>query len=108
MAKAVFSKVVVEIVKNVPRGKVVSYGQVAVHAGVPRGARAVGWFLRQTNEDIPWWRVVNNSGRISIKGNIFHTADEQRELLRNEGVEVGNDFRLDIDKCRYFLSKIGD
>ena len=97
-----FSRKVIEIVRAVPRGKVVSYGQVAVYAGVPRAARGVGWILRQAKDrSIPWWRVINNKGFISIKGNWEHEAEEQRELLRSEGIEVNEKFEVDIDKYRY-------
>lgn len=98
-----FSKCVLQTVKQIPKSKVVSYGQIAAHIGNPRGARAVGWILRQNEMvDIPWWRVVNNAGRISIKGNIFHNAAMQRDLLRQEGIVVNEDFTLDIERYRFF------
>lgn len=89
------------IVKRVPQGRVVSYGQVALAAGAPRAARQVGWWLSRNHDpSIPWWRVINNGGRISIK-NMFHSAQEQRELLRAEGVEVGEKFEVDIERYRW-------
>ena len=101
MAESEFTKGVVRVVRSVPFGRVVSYGQVAVYLGFPRAARGVGWVLRQTKrEELPWWRVVNNAGRISIK-NWEHPAEEQRERLRSEGVEVGEDFSLEIEKYRF-------
>lgn len=97
-----FPQRVWEIVRKIPKGKVISYGQVAVYIGVPRAGRAVGWTLRRSQDkSLPWWRVVNASGRISIKGNWEHEASEQRELLRQEGVEVKEDFTLDINKYRF-------
>jgi methylated-DNA-protein-cysteine methyltransferase-like protein len=97
-----FDEAVYGIVCAVPRGKVVSYGQVAVYVGLPRAARQVGWALRRcSNKQVPWWRVINNSGRISIKGNFHADADLQRELLRKDGVEVGEDFSIDIAKYRF-------
>lgn len=99
-----FSQLVVEAVRSVPHGKVVSYGQVATHIGMPRAARQVGWTLcRLEGVDIPWWRVVNNAGRVSIKGNMFVTPGLQRELLRKEGVLVKEDFSFDIERYRYRL-----
>jgi methylated-DNA-protein-cysteine methyltransferase related protein len=57
------------LVRRVPTGRVVTYGQVAAMLGVPRGARAVGWALRALPEDVaarvPWHRVVGTGGRIS-------------------------------------------
>lgn len=97
-----FKEGVYKIVRQIPKGKVMSYGQVALYAGVPRGARHVGWMLNQSKESdaIPWWRVVNNQGRISIKGFIY-SADEQREFLRQEGLKISNDFTFNIEKYRF-------
>jgi len=79
-----------------------SYGQVALFLDVPNGAREVGWALSMSKDRdmIPWWRVVNNKGRVSIKGRF--SADEQRQLLRQEGVKVSEDFTFDIEKYRFF------
>ena len=106
-----FAQAVVRVVKAVPMGKVVSYGQVAVYVGVPRGARAVGWVLRigalvrSVDMNVPWWRVVNNTGRISIKDNWEHDAIEQRERLIGEGVEVAENYVLDMLRYRFIASE---
>ena len=99
---------VIEIVKMIPYGFVASYGQVALMAGVPRGARMVGQILRNTEDDIlagmddlPWWRVINNAGRISIKGTKYHTPLMQKEKLAAEGIEVKDDLTFDIEKYRF-------
>lgn len=97
-----FSEKVVKVVESVPPGKVVSYGQVALYVGVPRAARQVGWILRQSEgKDLPWWRVINNEGRISIKGNRYNTPELQRKLLQAEKVSVNEDFEIDIEEYRY-------
>ena len=96
-----FSDIVLKIVKTVPRGKVVSYGQVALMAGEPRAARQVGWVLNQKSDgQTPWWRVINNSGRISIKHPEI-TALEQKELLEKESIKVGKNLEIDIEKYRW-------
>jgi methylated-DNA-protein-cysteine methyltransferase related protein len=101
-----FSEKVIQVVKSIPAGQVVSYGQVAAYVGVPRGARQVGWTLRQLGDlDIPWWRVVNNQGVISIKGNMYNDAITQRDHLLQEGVIVDANFTLDIKKYRYIASE---
>jgi methylated-DNA-protein-cysteine methyltransferase-like protein len=80
----------------------VSYGQVAAYLGLPRAARQVGWALRQMNDEVlPWWRVINNAGKITIKGNMFADANMQRDFLRREGIEVREDYSLDMKKYRY-------
>lgn len=98
-----FKENVYRIVKSIPKGKVVSYGQVALYAGLPRGARQVGWVLNQSKEEdnLPWWRVINNEGRLSIKG-FRYSAVEQRELLIEEGVKVSKELSCDIESYRYF------
>ncbi len=98
-----FRKEVLNFIKSVPAGKVVSYGQVALMCGKPRGAREVGWILRSINEDsgVPWWRVVNNMGKISISGHEPLDKNVQASLLHADGVVVSEDFTLDIKKYRH-------
>lgn len=86
-----------------PSGRVVSYGQVAAYVGTPRAARQVGWAMRSLEgvSDFPWWRVLNNAGKITIKGNQFNTAQLQKELLQAEGVKINTEFELDIERFRF-------
>lgn len=100
----IFRQRVIEFVGKIPKGRVVSYGQVAAVCGSARAARQVGGILRGlniTDGKIPWWRVVNNQGIISIKGNWTATKELQRGLLAKEGIKVGKDFTLDIKKYRW-------
>jgi methylated-DNA-protein-cysteine methyltransferase related protein len=97
-----FFQRVYAIVARIPRGKVVTYGQIAAALGDPRQARTVGWALRSTPGwlDIPWHRVVNSSGGISTRC----TVDElnvQRELLEDEGIVFNEDGRLDLERYRW-------
>jgi methylated-DNA-protein-cysteine methyltransferase related protein len=98
-----FKEKVIEVIRFIPPGKVVSYGQVAAYIGAPRAARQVGWILRgiENSVDFPWWRVVNNAGRISISGNFNADKRLQKKLLEAEGVIVLENFTLDIDQHRY-------
>ena len=73
------------VVANLVSGEVVSYGEVASRAGHYRAARAVGAFLAQYGQDLPWWRVVRGDGRLAA-----HKRTEQARRLRSEGVEVRN------------------
>ncbi|HEX7039306.1 MAG TPA: methylated-DNA--[protein]-cysteine S-methyltransferase [Trueperaceae bacterium] len=82
-----FREQVLEVVRAVPRGKVVSYGQVAEMVGAPHAARQVGavlYGLRDEDGDVPWHRVVNASGGISTY-KVGH-GELQVALLRAEGV----------------------
>ena len=72
------------VLRSLRVGEVVSYGEVAAQAGHPGAARAVGNVLR-SGEGLPWWRVVDASGRL-VPG----AEEEQAGLLRAEGVAVRN------------------
>ncbi len=96
-----FFKMVYQVVRGIPLGLVMSYGQIAQELDMPRAAREVGWALSRVRDGdiVPWWRVVNNQGRVSIKGK--YSAEEQRQLLIQEGIEILDDFTFDIEKYRY-------
>ena len=83
-----FHQAVHGVMLRIPRGKVVNYGRVALLAGYPGAARAIGNALHALDEQadgVPWWRVINRAGRISTNCPT-HTAQEQRRLLEAEGV----------------------
>ena len=86
-----------ETVLDIPPGKVASYGQVAAAAGLPGRARLVGRAMRNLPENsaVPWYRVVNAAGRISLPAD--GAGDLQRALLEDEGVEFVKD-RIDLKR----------
>ncbi len=89
---------IIAAIKTIPRGKVCTYGGVADLAGLPRRARLVGTVLRQTpsSRAVPWFRVINASGRISFPAG-SDSYVRQRKHLENEGVDfVGG--RVDLDR----------
>jgi methylated-DNA-protein-cysteine methyltransferase related protein len=77
-----FALAVRRIVRAIPRGRVLSYGEVALRAGRPGGARAVVRALHQL-DDVPWWRVVRKGGTLAPL-----VAREQAQLLAAEGVRA--------------------
>ncbi len=85
-----FQQRVYTAVRAIPEGRVASYGGIAAILGQPRAARAVGGALCALGEDsgVPWWRVVNRNGEISISC-MLHGPAVQRALLRREGVRFG-------------------
>jgi methylated-DNA-protein-cysteine methyltransferase related protein len=103
-----FREQVIDAVKKIPKGRVVSYGQVAAECGSPRAARQVGWMLHTLdgNNQVPWWRVINNLGYISIKGNLISTPLAQKKFLEDEGIPVSTDMQIDIAKFRYHYSPV--
>ena len=87
-----FFEQVYDAVKQIPQGKVASYGQIARLLGNPRAAREVGWAMRRCPEGLPWQRVVMANG--SITGGVY--AEERRALLEAEGVTFLPDGRVDM------------
>ena len=88
---------VYEVVKQIPKGKVATYGQVAALAGNPRWARVVGYALH-VNPDpdgIPCYRVVNREGRLS-DAFAFGGVNQQKVLLEADGIEV-EDNHVDLE-----------
>lgn len=98
-----FFEQVYAVVRRIPKGKVTSYGRVAAMLGSPRSARAVGYAmngLRYKSDDyadVPWQRVINHAGYISIKGSP-NSKRKQAELLLAEGVAVDDDFNVDLNE----------
>jgi len=70
------------VVRDLRKGEVVSYGEVARRAGYPRAGRAVGNVLA-TNIGLPWWRVVRANGELAA-----HGREEQARRLRREGITI--------------------
>lgn len=86
---------------DIPEGKVASYGQIAELAGVPRGARQVGYALQHVpdNVDVPWHRVVRSSGQLAFDRN-SRAYRKQAGLLASEDVPVLKG-RVDMKKYRW-------
>jgi methylated-DNA-protein-cysteine methyltransferase-like protein len=84
------------VVQQIPPGKVATYGQIAKLAGLPGHARQVGYALHALHSDnIPWHRVVNAAGEISL-GNERGGANLQRTLLESEGITFADSGRLSL------------
>jgi len=87
---------ILDVLMALREGEITTYGDVADVAGYPRQSRLVGRILATTDIDVPWWRVVNVSGRL-VSGH----PDEQRDLLRSEGVTVVGDRVADAPVGRF-------
>ncbi len=89
------------VVRQIPRGQVASYGQIAALLGHPQAARTVGWALNALRgsdvDDVPWQRVINSRGRISIS-RVDLGADLQRALLEEEGVVFDASGHVDLGR----------
>jgi len=88
---------ILALIAQVPRGKVVSYGQVARMAGRPGAARMVGWALHAVprGDSVPWQRVLNSGGGISPRAGVAEVA-LQRRLLETEGIRFDTRGRVDL------------
>ena len=84
-----------EVVRQIPRGKVATYGQIARMLDMPHGARTVGWALGGLKEGtgVPWFRVVTSQGQV-------HFA-EQRTLLEQEGVVFDDRGRINLKRYQW-------
>lgn len=89
------------IMKQIPSGKIMTYGQVAATAGSPRAARQVTRILHSMSAkyDLPWHRIVNVQGRIVLQDEESRLF--QRKLLQDEGVEIDQDGRIDLSRFRF-------
>ncbi len=93
MANSLYEKIY-EVARRIPEGRVATYGQIARLAGIPKGARQVGYAMAALGRgtprpDVPWHRVVNAKGESSIGG-------EQITRLEAEGVVFGENGRIDL------------
>ncbi len=92
---------IARVVRRVPRGRIATYGQVARLAGLPRGARQVGYALHAlpAGTTVPWHRVINAGGRISLPPDAG--GIEQRLRLLAEGVTVTEAGRVSLARYRW-------
>jgi methylated-DNA-protein-cysteine methyltransferase-like protein len=93
---------VFEIVRAIPPGRVMTYGQIAIMLGEGYTARTVGYVMSGADaENVPWQRVINSQGRCST-GRLTIPIDLQRELLTAEGVMFSTSGKCDLKKFRWF------
>lgn len=95
-----FFERVYEVARQIPYGRVTSYGAIAKFLGAARSARMVGWAMNasHTMEDVPAHRVVNRKGLLTGKFH-FDGTNLMQQLLENEGVKVVDNQIVDFEKC---------
>ena len=96
-AQALFPRVY-DIVRQVPRGKVTTYGDIAQLVGQGCDARVVGYAMAVCPADVPWQRVINAQGKISLKG---ENAEKQRLRLEAEGIVFDARGKIDLSRFRW-------
>jgi methylated-DNA-protein-cysteine methyltransferase-like protein len=89
---------VYKIVRRIPRGRVMTYGQIAYMLGEGYTPRTVGFAMHGADEsNTPWYRVINSQGKCST-GRIVLPADRQQRMLEREGVKFDNAGRCDLEQ----------
>ena len=83
---------ILEVIALIPHGKVASYGQIAKLAGLPKHARLVGYVLKHLDQEseIPWYRVINSQGKLSVTRINEKGENVQQNLLEQEGIYLLN------------------
>lgn len=83
---------ILEVIALIPYGKVATYGQIAKLAGIPKHARLVGYVLKHLDQEssIPWHRVINSQGKISVMRINEKRGNIQQQLLADEGIYLLN------------------
>ncbi|WP_342417684.1 MGMT family protein [Paenibacillus sp. FSL R10-2782] len=96
-----FTARVLKIIKFIPEGRIMTYGQIAAEAGSPRGARQVVRILHtlSSKHRLPWHRVVNRLGEIALQDD--EGASLQRLLLEAEGIQFMKNGRISLGKYLY-------
>ena len=92
-----FRRKICAVIRSIPEGRVATYGQVAAYVGAPGGARGVAWILHSCSgkDSLPWHRVVNRLGGISLQPG--HGYELQETLLLEEGIRFDERGYIDLD-----------
>lgn len=95
--------IIYKIVRQIPQGKVATYGQVAELANLAGKARVVGYALFRVdiNSDIPWHRVINSKGMISESPFRQGADNQQRHLLEQEGIEFNSEGKINLRQYQW-------
>jgi methylated-DNA-protein-cysteine methyltransferase-like protein len=93
-----FTLKVKKAIKDIPEGRVATYGLIAAHCGNPRAARQVARILHSSSkkDNLPWHRVLNRKGQISLTS--ARGFELQKKMLQREGVVFGKDNTIDLDE----------
>ena len=87
---------VYRIVRRIPRGRVMTYGQIAYMLGEGYTPRTIGFVMHGADDHTPWHRVINSQGRCSTMG-IVLPPDKQQRMLESEGVKFDKSGRCDLE-----------
>ena len=92
------------IIRRIPEGRVMTYGDVARAAGYAGRARRVGYALARCGDpSLPWWRVINARGQASRSNGRSIGADEQEHYLVREGIAMDDSGTVDLTRYRFVI-----
>ena len=96
-----FTEKVIHIILNIPKGRIMTYGQIAGLVGHPRAARQVVRILHSMSRkhNLPWYRIINSKGQIALKTD--EAYQEQKTLLEMEGVKVDTKGNIELAKYQW-------
>lgn len=89
------------VVRQIPRGKVSTYGDVAALCTMDVSPRVVGWAMAVSPNNLPWHRVINREGKLSTARRSFVLAETQQAMLEGEGIAFRADGSVDLKKYRW-------
>ncbi len=95
-------RLVYDVLRRVPRGRVVTYGQLALIAGRPRAGREVGWIASEGGTGLPWQRVVNRFGGLAAGYAFPHGRIAHKRDLNAEGVRVRRNLTVDLQRYQWW------
>ncbi|MFX1281801.1 MAG: MGMT family protein [Promethearchaeota archaeon] len=103
---SIFTENIINVIKNIPKGKVLTYGRVAKLAGNPRAARQVSWVLHSSSKKyhLPWHRVISSTGKLSMVS--IEDKQYHKKLLELEGIKFVDDFKVDLKKYLWDIDSI--
>lgn len=96
-----YRKLVFDLVKKIPRGKVMTYGQIATVLGEGYTPRTVGFVMHGSEDDVPWQRVINSQGKCSTS-KLSIPINLQQTMLVQEGVEFSPKGKCDLNKFQWW------
>jgi methylated-DNA-protein-cysteine methyltransferase-like protein len=97
----IYRECVYALVREIPKGKVMTYGQIAIILGEGYTARTVGFVMHASPDDVPWQRVINSQGKCST-GKLTIPINLQQELLEAEGAVFSASGKCDLEPYQWF------
>jgi methylated-DNA-protein-cysteine methyltransferase-like protein len=98
---------VFDLVRQIPRGKVMTYGSVAIVLGDGYTPRTVGYVMHGSPDGVPWQRVINSQGKCST-GRLMIPVNLQQEMLEKEGIEFSKSGKCDLSVYQWWPEGFAD